>query len=150
MRACASLIFLVVTTLTAPAILADEPQGDLAKLQGTWSSKVGSNKEIQAKMTVKGSAIEINLTRPDNQQITLKAEMKLDEKASPKAADWVKVIAPGGQELPSIKLIYKLEGDTLTICMAAAERERPRNFEAAKGSGNTLMTFKREPASKSK
>jgi uncharacterized protein (TIGR03067 family) len=114
---------------------ADEPKGDLAKLQGTWTTKVGSKKDIQASMIVKDSTIEIKLTRPDNQEITLKGEMKLDEKASPKTADWVKFTGPGGQEIPAIKLIYKLEGDTWTTCSSGPDVERPTKFEGGDGPG---------------
>jgi uncharacterized protein (TIGR03067 family) len=39
--------------------------------------------------------------------------------------------------------IYKLEGDTLTICVADADKPRPTEFAAGKGSKTTLQTFKR-------
>jgi uncharacterized protein (TIGR03067 family) len=41
--------------------------------------------------------------------------------------------------------IYKLEGDTLTICTAAlaANTKRPKEFQARKGSGMLLVKFKR-------
>ncbi len=40
--------------------------------------------------------------------------------------------------------IYKLDDDTLTICMAAAGESRPGEFKAEKGSTCTLRTFRRE------
>jgi uncharacterized protein (TIGR03067 family) len=43
--------------------------------------------------------------------------------------------------------IYKLEGDTLTICMAGPGQPRPNIFKAAKGSGHTLRMFQRESSS---
>jgi uncharacterized protein (TIGR03067 family) len=39
--------------------------------------------------------------------------------------------------------IYKLEGNTLTTCMAKAGAPRPEKFASAKGSGCTLGEWKR-------
>ena len=40
--------------------------------------------------------------------------------------------------------IYKIDGETLTICMAVAGQPRPKAFKAEKGSGCTLQTFTHE------
>src|SRR5262249_34506073 len=39
--------------------------------------------------------------------------------------------------------IYKLEGDRLTTCFAAAGKKRPKKFSSEAGSGNELVTYKR-------
>ena len=39
--------------------------------------------------------------------------------------------------------IYKIDKDTLTLCMADPDLPRPREFKAEKGSKHTLMVFKR-------
>ena len=42
-----------------------------------------------------------------------------------------------------IKGIYKLDGDTLTSCVAEAGKDRPSEFASKPGSGHTLRVFKR-------
>lgn len=39
--------------------------------------------------------------------------------------------------------IYKLDGDTRVLCIVAAEKPRPEQFEAPKRSGRMLVTLKR-------
>jgi len=64
----------------------------------------------------------------------------LDPTKEPKTID---VIPDGGPNRGEHILgIYKLEGDTITICMAGPAQPRPREFKAEKGSGFTLRTFK--------
>lgn len=61
----------------------------------------------------------------------------VDETTSPKTTTDT---LPDGT---TIKGIYKLDGDTLTSCVAAAGKERPTVFESKPGSGHTLRVFKR-------
>jgi uncharacterized protein (TIGR03067 family) len=69
--------------------------------------------------------------------------VELDPAADPKAID----VIPDGGKLKGKRVlgIYRLDGDTLTICMAGPDQDRPHEFAAGKGSGRTLMTFRREP-----
>lgn len=71
------------------------------------------------------------------------AGTKLEVDPSTNPASLV-VIPDGGRDRGKRVLgIYRLEGDTLTICMARADQPRPTRFEAGPGSGLTLMTFRR-------
>lgn len=68
----------------------------------------------------------------------------LDPSKSPATID---VTPDGGPRRGEPVLgIYKLEGQTLAICMAAPGKERPRAFQGEQGTGQTLMTFRRERA----
>ena len=67
----------------------------------------------------------------------------LDPSKEPKAID---VIPDDGLNRGKRVLgIYKLEGDKLTICMAASpDKPRPTEFKAGRGSGCFLRTFTRD------
>ena len=66
----------------------------------------------------------------------------LDPTKEPKTID---VIPDGGRNRGERILgIYRLERDTLTICMAAPGSPRPSEFKAENGNGWTLQAFTRE------
>ena len=65
----------------------------------------------------------------------------LDAKAKPAAMDLK--IDSGSDIDKGVKAIYKLEGDTLTICVAEPGKDRPKAFAGKEGSGHTLMVFKK-------
>lgn len=141
MRSIATLTLMAASALAAAAAptLADEPKGDLARLQGSWTSKVGPNKDIPITVVIKGNAIELIVTRPDGEEARLKGEIKLDEKASPKTLDWMKFTDSEGQDHPDNLGIYKFEGDSWITCSGGGGNDRPTKFEAGEG-GPPMMT----------
>lgn len=57
----------------------------------------------------------------------------------------VDVTATKGKNAGKIsKQIYKIEGDTMTVCTAPAEKDRPTEFESKPGTGHILTVLKRE------
>ena len=68
----------------------------------------------------------------------------VDPTASPPTID---LIPDGGKDRDKRILgIYNFDGDSLTICVADADRPRPTEFAAGAGSKQTLQRFRREPA----
>lgn len=147
-RSASWLLLAIALGPAAVARAADEPlKGDLAKLQGSWTSKVGPEKDVPITLTFKGPVAELSLTLPDGRDIKLVGEIRLDDSASPKKADWVKFANPQGDEVPDNLAIYKLEEDTWTVCSGGPGKDRPSEFKAGEaGSPNLTVWTRVKPA----
>jgi uncharacterized protein (TIGR03067 family) len=66
---------------------------------------------------------------------------KLHPKTKPAAIDLIR--PSDGGPTSTFPSIYKVDGDTLVICIGEIGGERPTRFESPKGTGQMLMTFKR-------
>lgn len=144
----AHLCLLITTFVQVPA----DPKADAArkerdKHQGVWnvvsfvSDGVASGPELVKSVTriVEGDHV---VWKRDGESFA-GTTVTLDAAARPPAID---VLPDGGPRRDEQVLgIYKLEGDDLTICMAAPGKDRPKELTGAKGTGQTLMTFRRAP-----
>lgn len=133
-------------TLGAPA-LKEPPKKD-AGIVGEWvleSSSFGGKADKIAgdnryEFTADGKWL-IRLNRAEVK--ALPRQFKVDAKANPATID-VTFLKPDGGALqqPAILGIYKIEGDTLTICYAPGS-ERPTSFEPAGGARAAVIVLKR-------
>ena len=130
------------------AALADDPavKDELKRHQGTWAvtssiydGQPASQEIVRSiKRIVTGDHV---VWERDGKRFA-GTRIEVDPSREPKTID---VIPDGGRNRGERVLgIYKLEGDRLTIAMAAPGQPRPKEFQAAKGSGWTLRTFRRE------
>jgi uncharacterized protein (TIGR03067 family) len=153
MQRILSLLLTLCLGLTPSLVAGPKPdrRSDLEKMQGTWyrthltiHGEVQDEKPGEVKIEIKGTHLQFP-TPEDSWTITL------DPRRDPKWFDYRGDIAPGNSRLlPSNtstihRGIYRLEGDTLTICDVrnGDEKDRPTKFES-KGGAVWLQVFKRQ------
>ena len=139
----------VVLLLLTGVVQADDAKRDLEKLQGTWEIvKVVNSGRAAPAEEVKGGQVvfkgdEMTLKEGADDKNPWKFRVKLYPSQNPKALDATAL----NQEHkgPVSTAIYRLEGDTLTICSSndPDKNERPKEFESKEGSKVILLTLKR-------
>jgi uncharacterized protein (TIGR03067 family) len=139
----------MVLFVSCLAARAEEPskRKELARHQGEWLVvSFERNGEVTAK-----EITDTIMRVVENDHVVWKREgksfagtsMVLDPNAEPPTID---LLPDGGPARDKrVRGIYKLQGDTLTICVADPDSPRPLKFSAPKGSGHTLQTFRRKP-----
>jgi uncharacterized protein (TIGR03067 family) len=137
--------FFALFLLAAGALAADEPAGDLKALQGTWNihaATLAARDHIDdfagMKLVVKGT--DYTITLPGNDD---KGALKLDETKSPKHID-LTTRKDGPFKGRNLAGIYKLDGDTVLLCLNSEKPERPSKFEAPAKTPFMLLTFQRD------
>lgn len=116
---------------------------DVDRLQGEWTytvvemngEKLDAAAFKGAKMSLKGNAFIALMG------VEYTGTWKLDPTTTPKSLDLT--FASGPEKGNKAMGIYKLDGDTWTICLAVTAKERPKEFAAPKGSGYALEVLKR-------
>jgi uncharacterized protein (TIGR03067 family) len=132
-------------------LLADPPKleldkEELKKLEGNWS--VAEHEHGGVKTPLKDLA-NLSLEIAKGKMTTREAgDLKeatiivgVDHKVKPAALDLK--VASGTDMDKTVRAIYKLDGDTLTICVAEPGKDRPKKFEGKKDSGHTRLVFKK-------
>jgi RNA polymerase sigma factor (sigma-70 family) len=132
--------------------LATEPEKktDKENILGEWKVVTvkmnGQDAPGEEGEAIKNSIVEfkpdkvINKRKDGDRESTY----KLDPTTKPKTIEIVHMIPGGGEE--KMRCIYKLEGDTLTICgkHSGGGDDPPPEFESKEGGGTVLMVLKRE------
>jgi uncharacterized protein (TIGR03067 family) len=140
---------------------ADPPQHDqeryqdsnakdeLKRQQGAWSvtSSIydGQRAAPELVSSIRRTVTDDRVVWELNGKRFAGSKIALDSTREPKTIDVIPDEGPNRGE--HVLGIYRLENDTLTICMAAPGKPRPSTFEAEKGSGCTLRTYPRAPPS---
>ncbi len=126
---------------------ADRPKGDAEKLLGTWEltaaeaggRPAGDDVKLQ-EMVVEKDKLSTIKTDGTKHEVT----WTIDPKAKPRTIDIVPQDGPPNEKGQTFKGIYQLDGDSLKICMAGPNMDRPTEFKTEEGSRNFLLTFKRK------
>ncbi len=117
---------------------------DLNKLQGIWNvTSLETDGQKMPATVFNGAKIVIdgNKFASLGMGATFEGVLKFDPASKPKAFDLLFTAghAKGNRNLG----IYKLDGDTWTICLATRGNERPGKFATAPGTGFALETLER-------
>ena len=141
----ATLLFGVVLTVSAPA-LKDPPKKD-NDLTGEW---VAESTTSAGRMLAVAGNLVYTFT-PDGKWLIHRDGTELaapnrgfayDPKPNPPTID---LMSNRTRPDTTGRLgIYKVEGDTLTICVAAAKAGRASNFESTAENRQTIYTLKRK------
>jgi len=136
-------IFLGVLVVTLFSGASPAVDGDLARLQGRWQTKIGLRKATVVLIEIKGRAVAATISTPQGRKIQADGELKIDETSSPKALDWVKFTTIDGEEVPEMHAIYRLEDGRLFIRSGGFNDQRPTGFKAGEGVWAKVLEFQR-------
>ena len=123
-------------------------KNELKRHQGTWvatsSTFDGQKAPEDVVRSIKRIVTDDHVVWERNGKRFAGTRVVLDVTTEPKTID---VIPDGGRNRGEHILgIYKLDRNTLTICMAGPGQPRPKEFKAEKASGCTLQSFVHEKA----
>src|SRR5262249_9894368 len=123
----------------------EEAKAEQAKVQGNWrmvsleqdGKANDSPPEALSKISFRGDRIFL-----DKNEVFA---FRLDPSTDPKIIDFSTL--DKGNKGRTFEGIYRLEGDTLTICFSTREdiRERPAGFATRGGNNLVMVTLRREP-----
>ncbi len=117
--------------------------GDLGRLQGRWEANAGARHDIKVLIEIKGRGVSAAIKTPQGLDIQVRGEVKLDESTSPRSLDWKKLTGPDQQPLPEIAAVYKIDGDTFTVCNGGFLGARPKAFKPGEGVLADVVVFHR-------
>ncbi len=139
----------LLTALAGPALADDKGKVD-EKLVGTWGlTSVGfmgkTNPIPEGSGTfvfTEGGKMTVKMTsKAKGQPENIEGTFKADPAKTPKAIDVTVPKEPGGKA-ETVKCIYKIEGDTLTLVVTPRpEDDRPASFDVK---NLQIFTFKRQ------
>jgi uncharacterized protein (TIGR03067 family) len=136
-----SLLTALALTLGAPGA-KDPPKKDTNPLLGAWTVEKAETGGMT--LPVKSMTMEFmpggKVVMADGGKPPEEAGYTFDPKKDPHEID-ITPPAAGGKVMTMVG-VYKVDGDTLTLCLGVAGG-RPTKFESAAGQATLLLTFKR-------
>ena len=119
---------------------------EMAKLEGEWEMVSGERdgQMLPEDLVKTGRRVskdgEATVTIGNNP--FMKAKYTVDPTKKPKAIDYT-VLSEGPNKGKTVLGIYEIDGDTVKFCSAAVGKERPKEFSAPAGSGQTYSVWKK-------
>ena len=136
-----------------PEVLGEDKrtlvEQELARFQGTWQLvsaeadgvKAPQDRTDKIRVVIKGSRHTVMF---GDREVVHSVPFVIDPTTTPKSV--TDTLVDGPDKGKQIKGVYKLEGDTLTSCVARTGEERPTGFASKPGTGHTLRVFRRVKA----
>ena len=143
MRVLKSILLVLIGVNVHAAEEALRRDGDLGRLQGRWTANAGTRHEIHVTIEIKGRDVRAAIKTPQGLAFKVQGELKLDETTTPRSLDWKKLVGPDQQPLPEIAAVYKLDGDTFTVCNGGFLGARPKEFKPGEGVLADVVVFHR-------
>jgi uncharacterized protein (TIGR03067 family) len=135
---------ILVAAMATLAAADDTSKNDLDVLQGTWQmqSVTSDGKEAPAAEIAKTRFVIAGnkLTPMEGDRKGPEFTITVDATKKPATLDLKGV----GQNRGEVHGIYRLDGDTLTICSAEPPTARPEDFTSTAGSKVELLVLKRD------
>ena len=137
--------YVVLALVVGFLVGAEDPKKDKGKkdatvLEGTWVviSVMADGKERDegkdAQLVFKGKTVT-HKTKDNEEKGTFTAD--------PKKKTFDLTPSDGPKKGMTLKGIYQLKGDELKMCFQPQGKDRPKDFNAQKGSGNVLIVLER-------
>jgi len=140
------LLAVAITALSVTFAQAadDAVQQEIAKWKGTWKAvsmehdgKLSPPEKLKSiKLTVEGANYHFQ-----NGDFGERGTYKFHPDANPKALDIV--VGEGPDKGKVYLVIYKVEGQRLTICLESDNKNRPKEFTGKAGGGCVLEIWER-------
>ena len=132
------------STVGAAGAQDDTSKKEMKKLEGTWATvsieaagqKVTDEDKIKTrKLTTKGEKYTLKVGDE-----TVQGTIKINATKKPKTID----VKPdsGTNKGKTLLGIYELDGDSLKICLALPDKDRPAAFATAAENGQQLVVYK--------
>jgi uncharacterized protein (TIGR03067 family) len=140
---------IAAVSFSSIAILAADTEAiasnsDLGRLQGRWTARAGARKEIEVNLSIQGRRVDVDIKTAQGIRLRAQGEVKIDETTAPRKLDWINFSSADEQEFPQIPGIYKLNGDSFTVCTGGMNGSRPREFKPGDGVLSEVVVFQRE------
>jgi uncharacterized protein (TIGR03067 family) len=138
-----SLVAVAGLLIAAPG--TKDEKDDLKKFEGSWvfsswdhaGHALPAEARETAKLTIKGDKYSFEFN-----DLTEEGTIKLDPGKKPATIDLA--ITDGEDKGKSQVGIYKIDGNTITVCLAApGSKDRPTEFKSTEENGHILATLKR-------
>ena len=133
----------LLALLILPAQL-DDADDPLGPLQGTWLTETGPTGDVRIRLEVDGERFEETVETSPRSTFTFRGTVRVDGEGDEGRLDWIDVRGPGDERRDDAPALFRLDGETLTICSAAPGGDRPEGFEAGRGRYPSLRTYRRE------